>query len=133
MSGRLAAHLASAGLALALIAGAPAAHPTTVIYHRTKSGPGAYVYVGLTKPSNAYILDVTTKPSRLPLNVSWDTSCGAVVVRTHGPYRRLVRCQKLTTIVVLAQLSNKPAGALSLAAVTGSHVSGTVNLVVSTP
>jgi len=133
MSCRLAACLAAGGLALTLIAGAPAARPTTIIYQATKSGPGAYVYVGLTKPSTTYVLQVATKPSGLPLNVSWSTSCGNVVVRTHGPYRRLVRCRALTTIVVLAQLSNTPAGSLSLSAVTGSHVSGTVSLVVSIP
>ena len=133
MPRRLGAYHAVGSLALTVIAGAPAARPTTVIYQATKSGPGAYVYVGLSKPSTAYILRVTTKPSGLPLNVSWSMSCGNLVVRTHGPYQRLVRCGKLTTIVVLAQLSNTPAGSLSLSAVTGSHVSGTISLVVSIP
>ncbi len=133
MSCRLAAYLAAGSLALTVAAGAPSARPTTVICQATKSGPGAYVYVGLTKPSTAYILQVTTKPSGLPLNVSWAMSCGNAVVRTHGPYRRLDRSRALTTIVVLAQLSNTPAGSLSLSAVTGSHVSGTISLIVSIP
>ena len=91
------------------------------------------MYVGLSRPSTSYTLRVTTKPNGLPLNVSWSTNCGNVVVRTHGPYQRLVRCNKLTTIVILAQLSNTPAGSLSLSAVTGSHVSRAIGLVVSIP
>ena len=68
---RLGTYLAVGGLAFTVIAGAPAARPTIIIYQATKSGPGVYVCVGLSKPSTAYILRVTTKPSGLPLNVSW--------------------------------------------------------------
>ena len=132
MCRRHAVFLAVTGLMLAVSTAAFAAS-TNVIYQATKTGPGAYVYVGLTEPSTAFTLNVATRPSGLPLNVSWSTSCGSVVIRTHGPYRRLVRCGKSTTIAILAQLSNMPAGALSLATVTGSHVSGTVSLVVSAP
>ncbi len=127
---RLGACVAAGTLMLVVVAGVLAVGPT--IYQATKSGPGAYVYVGLTKPSTAFVLAVTTEPAHLPINVSWQ-SCVTSVIRTHSPYRRLVRCPTSTTITVLAQLSNTPAGALSLAAVTGSHVSGHISLTVSLP
>jgi len=130
MSRRLGACIAAGTLVLAVVAGASAVGPA--IYQATKSGPGAYIYVGLTKPSSAYVLSVTTEPTHLPINVSW-ASCVTSVVRGHSPYRRLVRCPTSTAITVLAQLSNTPAGALSLAAVTGSHVSGRISLTVSLP
>ena len=128
---RLTRYFAVAGLLLTFAVGASAAAP--INYRATKSGPGAYIYVGLTTPSAAFLLDVTTKPSGLPLNVSWGwgMSCGNVVVRTHSPYRRLVRCGTPSAISVLAQLADMPAGPLSLAATTGSHVSGSITLVVS--
>lgn len=131
MRRRLTVSLAVGVLLLTLLLGASAHGP--IDYQGTKSGPGAYVYVGLTKSSASFRLDVTTKPSGLPINVSWGwgMSCGSFVVRTHSPYRRLVRCKTPTTISVLAQLADMPAGPLSLAAVTGSHVSGSITFVVS--
>jgi hypothetical protein len=129
----LAVYLAVGVLVLAVAVGASAVGP--VVYQGTKSGPGAYVYVGLTKSSTSFVLDVTTEPKRLPINVSWawGSSCGNFVVRTHSPYRHVVRCKTPSTITVLAQLADMPAGSLSLAAVTGSHVSGQITFVVSLP
>ena len=110
---------------LALIAGAEAsAGSSGVIYQGTKSGPGAYVYVGLTHPSSSFTLDVTTGPTHLPINVSW-SACGIVTIHAHSPYRRVVRCPREATIAILAQLDNGPGSPLSI---DTSSVSGHISL-----
>ena len=123
--------LASLGVGvLALIVGAEAwAGSSGVIYQGTKSGPGAYVYVGLTHSSSSFTLDVTTQPTHLPINVSW-SACGIVTVHAQSPYRRVVRCPKEATIAILAQLDKTPGSPLSLST---TSLPGHISLVVSAP
>jgi hypothetical protein len=112
-----------------------------IVYQTTRSGVGANIMVALLgthTQSTSYLIEVTTKPSGLPINVSWALACGAgpgsqpVVVRAHSPFRRLVHCPrpKLAPLDVAAQLTDQPAAPLSLAL---SNISGRITLVVSQP
>ena len=116
-------------LVLTGAAGASVVGATNVIYQGTKSGLGAYVLVGVTKLSPSYILEVTTVPTGLPINVSWSLKCGNSAVHSHSPFRRQVHCPTLGDgIDVLAQISNPPAVTLSP---TASPIAGHISLVVS--
>jgi hypothetical protein len=136
----LAASVAAGALAVGVSPGAFARVPI-IVYQATRSGVGANIIVGLLgtrTQSTSYLIEVTTKPSGLSINVSWALACGAgpgsqpIIVRAHSPFRRLVHCPtpKLAPLDVAAQLTNQPAAPLSMAL---SNISGRITLVVSQP
>ena len=133
MSRRFVALMAAGTAMLTVVASASATSP--LIYQATKSGPGAWVNVVITKHYSAYILSVTTRPSGLPIDVDWtvaNTGRGGPISRknyyVHSPYRRLVHSVSATSeIEISTKLSTTVPGG------TGSPVSGQISLIVSAP